>query len=90
MNNFYYKLREAFRAYDCCMYDGYEITLTPKHHLNFCSILYYYLPFKIEIFISELHDFLKANPCPYDNMSLRFKILIKDRFTILIVMALQL
>jgi hypothetical protein len=79
MDAFYAKIKEAFRGYQCRMYDNNEICLTPKHYLNF-SLGPERLSFKIESFVDELDDFLKANTCPHDHMRLQFKILIKDRF----------
>jgi hypothetical protein len=80
MNAFYHKVKEVFHRYECRMYDCYEIILTPKRYLNVSVCTGCNETFKIETFISELDDFLKANPCHCDNVYLKFKILIKDRF----------
>jgi hypothetical protein len=79
MNTFYVRFREAFQGYHChlCGYD--EIVLVPKLYVDFDT--HYEMPdYKIETLISELGDFLKRTPCPYDNMRINFKIRIKDRF----------
>ena len=94
MNEFYRKAKEAFSCYKCQMFDTHyimrveerfpfncnQINFTPEHYLNF-NIGRDRNMFKIENFVSELDDFLKANPCPCNNMSLKFKLLRNDRFT---------
>ena len=75
MDEFYLKAKETFQCYKCRMFDtryimgveerfpfnGNQINFTPEPYLNF-SMRRDRSLFKIETFVSELDDFLKANP----------------------------
>ena len=78
MNEFFSKIKDAFPKYHCCMYNNDEITFTPNHFFNVS--LKPIVSFKFENFIEELDVFFKKNTCPYEHVSIKFKILIKDWF----------
>jgi len=78
MNDFYVKIKEAFQQYECRMYDQLEITFTPRPFLQYGVPTI--VQFNIENFIEQLDDFFKVNACPYEYVSLKFLILMTNRF----------
>jgi hypothetical protein len=78
MNDFYFKVREFFGEYHCCLY-GQEIIFTIREPFrNFGALSH--SEFKFETFITKLDVFLKANACPYEHLKLKFTIVVTDQF----------